>query len=81
MQIDTAKRPSLPLSLKVAIGLFAVHLFLYAEAMYQSFASGRALHASWFGHLIFAGYIAFMIPRRSKGSLFSVVLYCVVISA
>lgn len=81
MQIDAVKKPPLPLSLKVAIGLFAVHLFLYAEGMFESYSSGRALHLMWFGHLIIAGYIASMIPRQRKGSLFAVVIYCVVITA
>ena len=81
MQIATPKKPPLPLSLKVAIGLFAVHLFLYAEGIFESYSSGHALHLMWFGHLIIAGYAASMIPRPEKVSLLGVVAYCVIIAA
>jgi small-conductance mechanosensitive channel len=49
--------------------------------MFESYSSGRALHPMWFVHLVFAAYIASMIPRRKKGTVFAVVLYCVLISA
>jgi hypothetical protein len=35
----------------------------------------------WFGHLIIAGCVGFMIPRPEKVSLFGVVAYCVIIAA
>lgn len=81
MQADTSKRRPLPFSLKVAIGLFAIHLLLYAEGMFEAYSSGRPFHMMWFFHLLFAGYVASLIPKQVKGSMTSVVAYCVIISA
>ncbi len=69
----------LPASLKIALGLFVLHIGLYVLAMVDVFMAGGAMQPTWFFHLFVSSYLATRIPRRGKGLLGSLLLYIAVL--
>lgn len=73
------KLRTLPLSLKIAVVLFAAHIALYAGAMFLAYSNGLPLHPLWFFHLFASTFLAARIPRQTKGGHTTLIFYCVFI--
>lgn len=80
MHTNSVAFGALPVALKVAIGLFALHTLLYARLVLIVLSSGQQIYALWLIHIVVCGFLTTEIGRPRKSLFYVLVIYSVVVA-
>lgn len=70
----------LPITLKTAIGLFAIHTLLYAEAIIEAFMKAKQMQPFWILHIFTCIFLISEIPRPRRSMFYLILIYSLVIA-